>query len=337
MQNQVQISPTGPLLIPNTRLNTLTLMGTAEQIALAEQMIPVYDRMVPQVAIEVSLVEIRDISNKELGVGYGQDRENVAVGFNNTTASPAVPGTVSGLTAGFLTNNSTNPATSVFRWLSGPVQPSRAIAMQVNALLRTSRAKVLANPTIIATHDQEAVISMMDEIIQSVTVNVNPTTGGPGALQRTFEAEIGQAGIALQLWPKVGSDGTIRMTVTPNISSVAEVRVDPLSGGRITLLSRRNVSAQQVTLRDGQSLVMAGFIDDRDTDNLSKIPGLGDMPILGALARSSARSRQRSELVLILTPHIVTKPSDVIPGGGTVAPVSSQQQLTPRPQTTTAP
>jgi type IV pilus assembly protein PilQ len=114
---------------------------------------------------------------------------------------------------------------------------------------------------------------------------------------------IGQAGIVLDIVPKIGEDGYVTLRIRPSISSVYDTQQTGTS--IVQLLRRRDLLAQAVRVKDGETLMLGGLVDNRDTQLVSKLPGLGDLPIVGAMLRSQTTNRNRSELVMLVTPHIL--------------------------------
>jgi type II secretory pathway component GspD/PulD (secretin) len=298
-----QISPQGPMIIPDTRMNTVTILGTAEQIALAESIIPTLDRKVPQVVLETSLIEVNETNTRNLGFNLGMNSGQFSAGSNNSF-TPGVGSAFPNPSRAFsrqtgIPTSTTTPLESLFRWTTRPVVRTDQISYQINALLSNSKAKLLANPTMVTASDSEAVVSIVDEIVKSVEVTANQTDNDVAA-----EAKLGEAGIILNILPKVGANGAVTLRIRPTVSSVASTTTDRF-GNVITLLSKREVLTQSVTLNDGESFVLGGLIQDTDSNSVSKIPFLGDLPILGALARSSSRTKKRTELLVVVTPHVV--------------------------------
>jgi type II secretory pathway component GspD/PulD (secretin) len=301
----VQITPQGPLIVPDTRMNTITVLGTAEQVQMAESIIPVLDRKVPQVVLETSLVEITDTRNRELGFNAGFNNGRFGFGFNNTRLG-TFPSTSNPFSQGAgVPTSTTEPLESILNYTSRPIVRATQISYQINALIKTNRAKLLANPTIMTSHGSEAVVSIVDEIIKSVVVTANSADSDVAA-----EANIGEVGIILNILPTVGANGTISMRVRPTVSTVGSTTSDRF-GNTITLLSKREALAQNVVLEDGQSFVLGGLIQDTNTHAVGKVPGLADLPIVGALMRSSTDSAKRSELVIVVTPHIMREDDSV--------------------------
>ena len=311
----LSIGPNGPLLIPDTRLNTLTLMGTAEQIAMAEAMIPTLDRKLPQVILETSLVELRDIDRKEMGYSTAIQHNNMVVTGNNdpssTSPSRRLPN-ANGPNLSNLVNGIFGPGTNTpnFQNMLGIISGrssglfANRYAYQLNAMVKQEKAKILANPSMIMTSDTEGVISIVDEIIRSTQV-----TQGSNGSPPQFQTNIGEAGIVLSMLPSVGADGTITLRIRPTVSTVADQRADA-NGNLITLLSRREVTTQNVTMHDGETFVLGGLINDTNRKLVARDPILSKLPIVGALARNAGTDKTRTELVIMVTPHIINDESE---------------------------
>src|SRR5690606_21669369 len=123
--------------------------------------------------------------------------------------------------------------------------------------------------------------------------------------------EFKEFGVRLRFVPNVTIAGNIRLQVAPEVSSLDFANGIQFSGFNVpALLTRRAETA--VELRDGQTLAIAGLIDNNTTRTVNRVPCLGDIPLLGALFRSREVLQNRSELLVLVTPRIVT-PSDVAP------------------------
>ncbi len=303
-ENQtIQISPNGPIIMPDTRLNTVTLLGTAEQIAMAEALIPTLDRKVPQVILEASLIEVSEEGRKEMLYSAAGNGSRFSSGVNNSPTSTRLANRIFSTAIGRSTSNGT-PLESLYRFTTASSSGLREFAYQLNGLVSKSKAKILANPTAITSSDNETIISIVDEIIRSITV-----TQGMGA-PPSATVNIGEAGIVLNILPRVGADGTVSLRVRPVVSTVASQREDAFNNV-VTLLSKRELLAQNVILQDGETLVLGGLIHDTSSSSVTKSPMLSRLPIVGALARSTASGKSRSELIIMITPHIIDDESQL--------------------------
>lgn len=307
----LQISPEGPLVIPDTRQNAVTIFGSAEQIAQAEALIPTLDARLPQVSIEASLIEISETGVKDLGTRLGISDGRLQTGFNNVAqegvqSAPHLPLSAQPAGTGLIGLPTVDPAdTSAFGrsgivFSTNPLARNSDYIVQIRALISKNKAKILANPTVVATHDTESLISIVDEVVRRVTVQLDSS----GFATQTVE--VGEAGIVMDILPKIGEDGTINMRLRPSVTSVLSQTRDSLNN-LVTLLSKRDLLTQNVRVQDGQTLVIGGLIQQNDTLRQDKLPGLGELPIVGAMFRASQRNGKRSEIVMLLTPHILNK------------------------------
>jgi type II secretory pathway component GspD/PulD (secretin) len=300
MQQNVQISPKNAIIIPDTRLNALTLLGTAEQIQAVEDFLPTLDRKAPQVLLETSLVEVSELGRRELGFNQGSSSGIFSSGINNVSASSgaALVNTPQTSSIGIPTSTQT-PLQNIFSLSTNPLKRANHFFYQLNALASKNKAKMLANPSTISTSDTETMVSIVDEIIKSVTTTQASFGGTP-----TVTDNIGEAGIILNILPRVGADGTINLRVRPIVSSVAGTQRDRFNNV-ITLVSKREALTQNAVIRDGETFVIGGLIQDTNSKAVSSSPILSSLPIVGALARNSVGSKSRSELLILITPHII--------------------------------
>ena len=268
----------GSVAIPDTRLNTLTVFASPQQFQSVETLLSLLDSRPAQVSIQATLVEVSASSLKTLGALF-QYNDGGKWGFTLGSLSPG------GLSQALYNQ-------------SGGL--GDILSVQLNALYQTGKAKNLANPSIVATHDSETVISIVDDILRGESFS----TGNSQFFGQTAPL-IGQAGIILDILPKIGANGTVTMRVRPSVTSVYDKIVSGTS--TIQLVRSRDLVAQQVQVKDGQTLIIGGLLDNRTTQSQSKLPGLGDLPIVGAMFRSTSTSANRSELLIMLTPHILNQ------------------------------
>ncbi|MGE0200366.1 MAG: secretin N-terminal domain-containing protein [Candidatus Melainabacteria bacterium] len=313
------VNPKGALIIPDTRLNTITLLGTAHQIAMTDSLIPTLDRKLPQVVLEASLIEITDNRRNELGFNSGGILHKFSFGTNQTQSAGTnlINNPVLARATGIATS-STVPLETIMHLTSNPVIKTSDLLYQLNALSSTSKVKILANPTITAAHDSDSVISIVDEVVRSATTTANAVGTAVGV-----EVILGEVGIVLGILPHIGANGNVSMRIKPTISTVNATTTDRF-GNLITLLTKRESIVQNVTVHDGESFVLSGLVNNTNTDTVARTPFLSDLPILGALARNSTRTGKKSELLIVITPHVISDESDAThtATGGPMQPVN---------------
>ncbi|NER50795.1 MAG: type II and III secretion system protein, partial [Symploca sp. SIO1A3] len=134
------------------------------------------------------------------------------------------------------------------------------------------------------------------------------TESSEGLVTRTIEAEIREAGLILEIIvDRIDDNGFITLAVNPTVSSIGGIQ--DLSVGddtnQIALLNVRQLQSGRIRLRDSQTLILSGIIQEADRTTVSKVPILGDLPIIGALFRSTNRVNERNEVIVLLTPQIL--------------------------------
>lgn len=193
----------------------------------------------------------------------------------------------------------------------------------IDALAQDNLARVLAEPNLTAISGQPASFLAGGEFPIPVAVQNNAVT-----------IQFKQYGVQLRFVPTVLSGGRIDLHIRPEVSELSTQGAVQLSAGNSTLqipaLTVRRADTT-VELGSGQSIVIAGLLQDSIAHNTNGIPGLGDMPILGPLFRSDSFQRQQSELVVVVTPFVV-RPTDTIatlrlPGGRYHAPTDVERWL----------
>ena len=184
--------------------------------------------------------------------------------------------------------------------------PHANIGAGIQALAGKNVLQILAEPNLLAMNGKEASFVAGGEFPY-------PTLQGGGAGVGQVTISFREFGIRLKFTPTITPRGTIKLHVAPEVSSLDFANALSVAGGTIPALNTRKVETD-VELQDGQSFGIAGLLNNQTTETLSKIPGLGDIPVLGKLFSSKTVNRQNSELLVIVTPVLV----DPIPAGQSV-------------------
>ncbi|MFN9707807.1 MAG: type II and III secretion system protein family protein [Burkholderiales bacterium] len=179
-------------------------------------------------------------------------------------------------------------------------RPNGRTQITVSAEMKKSIIKVLAEPTITAISGQEGSFLAGGRIFIPV-----PQGGAGGTMTITLEEK--EFGVGLRFLPTVLEEGLIHLRVTPEVSELSDVGASiTAAGGQTSVLpsitTRR--ASTTVQLRDGESFAIGGLIKSNQTASIRAVPVLGELPILGALFRSSAFQNQQSELLFIVTPRL---------------------------------
>ncbi len=252
----------------------------------------------PQVLLRVRFAELNRSALDALGANL------VSTGALNTPGSVttgqfpsprpqelegAIPGALPGTQSRFTISDALN----VFAF-----RPDLNLAAFIRALESQGLLQILAEPNLVTTAGKEASFLVGGEFPIPVV------QGGQniGAVTIQFR----EFGIRLSFLPAVTPHRTIKMMVRPEVSTIDMANALVFQGFTIPALATRRMETH-VELGPGQSFVIAGLIDDRVTETLAKIPGLADIPVLGALFKSRQRNRSKTELVVIVSPEI-TRP-----------------------------
>ena len=176
-------------------------------------------------------------------------------------------------------------------------QPRDSFLAYVEAVIESKNAKTLATPTLLVQEGSSAKVQTGTSVITDVTETIVDNV-------RTFSTSRRNAGLTLDLdVPKIDDNGFITLSVKPEVS-VPEIAGE--RGGIIFYnITERSLNSGTIRLRDRQTLVLTGVIQDKDREIASKWPILGDLPLLGSLFRKTTSSREKNELVILVTPSII--------------------------------
>ncbi|MBC1240466.1 type IV pilus secretin family protein [Nostoc sp. 2RC] len=182
--------------------------------------------------------------------------------------------------------------------------PKRLLA-SLQAQVQNGNAKILTDPTLIVQEGQTADVRLTQEVVGNI---VRQITRGDGTSSETVTADKQSVGLTLAVKvERIDDNGFVSLSVAPTVASPQAPANINLGGNsqQIFLVSTRSLTSGLIRLRDGQTLILSGIIQDADRTSVSKIPILGDLPLIGSLFRSTNRSNQRNEVIVLLTPQIM--------------------------------
>jgi pilus assembly protein CpaC len=191
--------------------------------------------------------------------------------------------------------------------------PNIHLGVAIQALQAKNLFQILAEPNLMTESGKEASFLAGGEFPYPVVQSVGGGTTTSPAISITFK----EYGIRLSFTPVLMADGTIHLKVKPEVSTLDYSNAVVVSGFTLPALSTRRVESD-MNLSDGQTFAIAGLVDNRVTELLNKVPGIGDIPILGKLFQSKSLNKTKNELLVIVTPHIVRPLTpDQVPHGPT--------------------
>ncbi|TNF58617.1 MAG: type II and III secretion system protein family protein [Rhodobacteraceae bacterium] len=247
---------------------------------------------VQQVMLKVRFAEMQRSVSKSLssslalnGTALGGD-----LGINGGANTNATSGNIGTSLGGNVPAVNTNSGAIVFGFNAGALQ----VGLLLEALEQKGVVRFLAEPNLTALSGQEARFLAGGEY----PVPVSQDNG-------TITVEFKPFGIELQFIPRVVDSDVINLELKAAVSDIDPTNGININNLQIDAFSRRETSTT-VEMRDGESFAIAGLIEDNFIDNARQLPWLGDVPVLGALFRSADYQRQQTELVIIITAHLVT-------------------------------
>lgn len=240
-----------------------------------------------QVQLQVRVAEVNRTRMRELGTSYGYQGSPGVGSYVNGGGGPSSIGDVTG---GVLTGTL---ASSLNLFVMG----GNTLAM-IRALQTQGALRALAEPNLIAMNGQQA------SFLAGGEFPVPIVQGGGGANASTVTIVFKEYGVRLTFRPTVLDEDHIRLELEPEVSTLDFANGVKLNGFLIPGLRTRRAKTS-VELRDGQSFALAGLLDNSETKTMSKVPGLGDIPVLGNLFRSTQFQKNESELMFIVTSQIV--------------------------------
>ena len=293
----------GRLMVDRTT-NSLLLYGTDAEAARVQGLLDVLDVPVQQVSLEAKVVAIQKDASKKLGIEW--EWSKLPQSPSAETSYESVRRIVQNSDGTYGAVSEDVPKTTIDRsglngeGSSGVVRFGRGpegypyewyYAARLQALITEGKANVLARPNITTLQGREAVINIGGEVPVPTVSTTNATT--------TTSVVYRPAGIILRYTPRVNEDGFITAEVHTEVSS--PLYVEEL---KVYRFQKRSADTM-VRLRDGETMVIGGLIGSEECRSVSKIPFLGDLPILGAFFRSVRNTKTDSEIMIFLTAHVL--------------------------------
>ncbi len=294
------------------RLQTITLIGSKDLVDTAEKYIKSLDIRHRQVALTIKIIDVSltksDIKNNVLELRTGDTRVitnnglGLVTGNIGSTIDDANANIKNLVDGGITEGNFLNWLEAKIKNENAKVLASPTLILGENPNLLTSGAATagsdLSTATIGRPFKNEGFIKVGEQVITSFT-----QTSTEGVV--TCTAEEGTAGITFGAKvDKIDDNGYVTFALSPAISSVT--RSVEISGcGIQNTLSVRKLDTGIIRVKNGDTLILTGVLQDSETVNTSKVPVLGDVPILGSLFRSNATQKRKSELIILVTPKIL--------------------------------
>lgn len=281
-------------------INEISIIGgTQEQINLAGNFVKEFDKKQPQALVELSIIELSESGMKSFQTGWLMQNGKMAIdaGYNDMNSSgnkgwTGTTGTPFG--QGY-----------VFRDHTPGVDPAvyaKKLVTSIEMLITQKKGRVLSNPKIVVTNNQESKVDITSEYLSKRTETL--VTSATAGNTKTVEYEKDSAGIQISIKPKITPDGYVTMDLSPTYTAPVGTETDG-TNLVLTYVSKRTLDLKSLRVKDGETFIIGGLIQEQDAKTKSKIPVLSDIPVIGYLFGSSSNNKQRTELIIMVTPKII--------------------------------
>ncbi len=253
----------------------------------------------PQILLKVRFASVDRSALKNLGINlFNLGAGNTIGGVSTGQFSPP---TISGSQGG--STSSSFGSTGATATFSNELNilgfyPGLGIGASIEALQTRGLVEVLAAPNLVAANGKEASFLAGGEYPYPVVQGTS--AGGSTAVTIEFK----EYGIRLNFIPTIMPQGTIRLQVAPEVSSLDFTNAVTLSGFTVPAITSRKVNTE-VELKDGQSFMIGGLLNNTETESFQRVPYLSNIPILGKFFQSMTRTKNNSELIVLVTPEVV--------------------------------
>jgi len=271
-------------IIGNRRSNALLIYGTPDEYSVVEAMLAKVDVLPLQVMIEATIAEVTLNDNLQYGTQFFFKGKGL-----NGELSTATSGSITSLGTG--TYGGTYPS-FVFNKSFG------AVTAALSALQAVTEVKVLSSPQILVL-DNEVAQLMVGNQVPVITQTATSTLTSTAQVVNSVDYH--STGVILQVMPRVNSGGLVTLNISQEVSDVVNTTTSNIDS---PTFEERKVKSR-VVVQDGQTVGLAGLIRDTASQGNSGVPWLKDIPVLGSLVSNQDNTRTRTELLVLLTPHVV--------------------------------
>ncbi|TLZ30236.1 MAG: hypothetical protein E6K29_07485 [Gammaproteobacteria bacterium] len=271
-------------LFIDERTSSLVIRDTPDTVRMAEKLVASLDVAEPEVMLEVEVLELSRSRLQDLGIQYP-----TSAAFSPSHVAAAATGGTSGLVLSDLSHQN-----------SGTINIAGSLAVTVNAMKQAGLVNTLASPRIRARNKEKAKV-LIGSKEPVITNSVTPTASGAPVV--TGSVQYLDVGLTLEVQPTIYLDSDVAIKLSLEVSSILK-QVATNSGTIAYEIGTRNANTL-LRLKDGETQILAGLIQESDTRTANTIPGLGDIPILSRLFGTHHTDHEKDEIVLSITPRII--------------------------------
>ena len=316
-------------LIADQRANSIIVLGNREVVTKVEKILDEMDVKAPQVSLSTVIGQLTLSNNEEFGVDWfaKYNRRFVGTSRNNSvfTNDPGVPipgSSVSpGGTAAPIVGNILDPANlinfsqiiqNVGNGTNIYVAAGNAFAAIVHLLESTNRFRVLSRPTVFTSNNKKAIIASGQEVPVPVSTlsNVNQGAVVNNVASVSSSIEYKKVVLQLEVVPLINSEKEVSLDILQKIDSIVPGGNVNISGNSVPTIDTRYIRTN-VSAGNGSTIILGGLIEDQKQKNYEGFPYLSRIPLIGAAFRSTASSKQRRELIILMCPEVTLTKLDL--------------------------
>jgi general secretion pathway protein D len=303
-------APAQPLAQPSTggqiqadqATNSLIITAPEPQYRQLRAVIDRLDSRRAQVFVESLIAEVNADKAAEFGIqwqnafGNSGDKNIGVLGTNFNTGGA----NIINLQLGAATGNITAPSSGINLGLLRNINGTYVLGALARFLETNAEANILSTPNLLTLDNEEAriVIGQNVPFVTGQFTNTGATNGSVNPFQTIERKDVG---LTLRVRPQISENGTVKMQIFQEVSSVQPASINSATG----LITNKRSIESSVLVEDGAIVVLGGLLQDEYSGNQEKVPGLGDVPVLGNLFRSEARTRRKTNLMVFLRPVVV--------------------------------
>ena len=293
---------TGGQIQADPATNSLIITAAEPQYRQIRAVIDRLDARRAQVFVESLIAEV----NADKAAEYGIQWQNVfgssssskigVIGTNFTVGGQNILSLQKGLSSGAAT-----PSTGINAGIVRHINGAYVLATLARFLQTNGDGNILSTPTLLTLDNEEAKIVIGQNVPFVTGQYTNANSGSNGAVNPFQTIERKDVGLTLRVKPQISENGTVRLQIFQEVSSVQASSINSATG----LITNKRSIESNVLVDDGAIVVLGGLLSDEFSDNQEKVPVLGDVPLIGNLFRSESRSRKKTNLMVFLRPVVV--------------------------------
>jgi general secretion pathway protein D len=304
--------PQKAMVVSDVERNALIVLATAEQMKNIRETVKKIDVPKVQVYVKARIIEINDNLAEQIGMRYGFEGGAITsqglfsaaanAGASSIMISPSLLGFLNTQTVSYSGDTVITEDNRAFEFAEG-ISEVFAVGAKIDLLKQNGAAHILSEPSVLCTNNKEASIEVGQT--QSILTQAQQSTQSQGNIINSYSRE--DIGITLKVKPRLSSNNQVTLEV--------EAEIEDILPGSSASADRPTTTKRKVTtnaiVNNGETIILGGLIKSSGGESVTKVPILGDIPILGKVFTSKTDAESKVNVVIYLTPYIVRKSTDL--------------------------